>query len=120
MHRTFLEFLTAAEYVARFKDERTLSEAELLALYDTHCHDEDWREVLRLIAGQINEQIVGEIVERLATRTDLEKWDGNTPLPELPLAVYCLSEVRNVGTTGVSGRQANRDAHEGIHTRQRP
>ncbi|MCX7429245.1 MAG: HEAT repeat domain-containing protein, partial [Planctomycetia bacterium] len=97
VHRTFLEFLTAAEYVARFKDERTLTEEELLALYDAHCRDEDWREVLRLIAGQINEQVVGQIVERLATRTSLETWDGKTPLPELPLAILCLSEVRNLG-----------------------
>ena len=41
-----------------------------------HCRDDDWREVLRLICGQIDEQFVGRIVEHLATRTDLEKWDG--------------------------------------------
>ena len=53
---------TAAEYVARFKDDRTLSEADLLALFDAHCRDEDWREVLRLIAGGLSN---GEISQEL-------------------------------------------------------
>ena len=56
-------------------------------MFDDHCRDDEWREALRLICGQIDETFVGRIIERLATRTDLEKWDGNTPLPELPLAM---------------------------------
>jgi HEAT repeat protein/energy-coupling factor transporter ATP-binding protein EcfA2 len=95
VHRTFLEFLTAAEYVARFKDAQTMNFDELWALFDTHCREDEWREVLRLIAGQINEQFVGQIIGRLATRTDLKQWDGRMPLPELPLAIHCLSEARN-------------------------
>jgi energy-coupling factor transporter ATP-binding protein EcfA2 len=97
VHRTFLEYLTAAEYVRRFdRQPQQMTIDELVKLFDQRCRDDEWREVLRLICGQIDEQFVGRIVEHLATRMDLEKWDGRTPLPELSLAIWCLSEVRVV------------------------
>ena len=95
VHRTFLEYFCAADIVHQFNIAKTLDEKGLIALFDQHCRDDDWREVLRLICGQIDEQFVGRIVEFLATRTDLEKWDGETPLLELPLAIWCLGEVKN-------------------------
>ena len=58
---------------------------ELINLFDQHNRDDDWREILRLICGQIDDQFVGRIVEFLATQTDLEKWDGKMSLPQLPL-----------------------------------
>ncbi len=96
VHRTFLEYFCAADIVHQFNVAKTLDEKGLIALFDEHCRDDDWREVLRLICGQIDEQFAGRIVEHLATRADLDKWDGRTPLPELPLAVYCLSELRSL------------------------
>jgi hypothetical protein len=104
VHRTFLEYFCAADIVHQFNVAKTLDIDGLIALFDAHCRDDDWREVLRLICGQIDEQFVGRIVEHLATRTDLEKWDGETPLPELPLAILCVSEVRNVGQVTHPGR----------------
>ena len=95
VHRTFLEYFCAAEFVHRFNIAKTLDIDGLIALFDEHCRQDEWREVLRLICGQIDEAFVGRIVERLATRTDLEKWNEETRLPELPLAIGCLSEVRN-------------------------
>lgn len=95
VHRTFLEYFCAADIVHQFNVAKTLSEQDLIDLFDTHCRDDDWREVLRLICGQIDAQFVGRIVKHLATRTDLELWDGRKPLSELPLAIWCLSEVRN-------------------------
>ncbi|MEM8535624.1 MAG: NACHT domain-containing protein [Chloroflexota bacterium] len=104
VHRTFLEYLTAGEYVRRFdRQPQQMTFEELLGLFDQHCRDDDWREVLRLICGQIDEQFVGQIVERLATRIDLEQWDGKIPLPELPLAIWCLGEVRNTANLGQAG-----------------
>ncbi len=104
VHRTFLEYLTAAEYVRLFdRQPQQMTIDELIELFDQHCRDDEWREVLRLICGQINEEFVGRIVEHLATRTDLEKWNGATPLPELPLAVWCLSEVRSTARLGRAG-----------------
>jgi hypothetical protein len=96
VHRTFLEYFCAADIVHQFNVAKTLTVPDLVDLFDAHCRDDDWREVLRLICGQIDEQFVGRIVEHLATRTDLEKWDGETPLPELPLGIWCLSEVRTL------------------------
>jgi hypothetical protein len=98
VHRTFLEYFCAADFVHQFNVAKTLDIDGLIALFDQHCRDDDWREVLRLICGQIDEAFVGQIVERLATRTDLEKWESNQPLPELPLAINCLSECRNLGS----------------------
>ena len=41
-----------------------------------------------LDAGQI-----AAFVERLATRTNLENWDGATPIPELKLAIGFMGEA---------------------------
>ena len=106
VHRTFLEYLTAAEYVRRFdRQPQQMTIEELIDLFGKHYRDDDWREVLRLICGQIDEQFVGRIVEHLATRTDLEQWDGISPLPELTLAVWCLGEVRNPQAIRGAGEQ---------------
>ena len=85
MHRTFLEYFCAADFVHQFNVAKTLDIDGLIALFDQHCRDDEWREVLRLICGQIDEAFVGRIVERLATRTDLEKWDELTKVPEQSL-----------------------------------
>lgn len=104
VHRTFLEYFTAADIVHQFNVAKTLDEKGLIALFDQHCRDDDWREVLRLICGQIDEHFVGKVVEHLATRTDLEKWDGKTPLLEIPLAIQCLSEAQNLSQLESAGR----------------
>ena len=96
VHRTFLEYFCAAEYVDQFEKKRRLDIDGLLALYDEHCREDDWQEVLRLICGQIDEQFAGQIIERLTGLVDLKAWDGETELPELLLAVWCLSEVKNL------------------------
>jgi hypothetical protein len=95
VHRTFLEYFCAAEIVHQFNVTKILDNDALSALFDDHCRHDEWREVLRLICGQIDETLVGKIVERLATRTDLENWDCEIPLPQLPLAIECLAEVRS-------------------------
>ncbi|HCU65091.1 MAG TPA: hypothetical protein DF774_04945 [Rheinheimera sp.] len=95
VHRTFLEFFCAAEFVHKFNVAKTLDIDDLLKLYDQHCRDDEWLEVLRLICGQIDEQFVGRIVQDLTTRADITNWNGITPLPELPLAIWCLNEARN-------------------------
>ncbi len=95
VHRTFLEYYCAADFVHRLEHEQSMTIDDLVGLFDDHCRDGDWREVLRLICGQIDEQFVGRIVEHLATRTDLGQWNSMVPLQELALAMYCLSEVRS-------------------------
>ena len=65
VHRTFLEYFCAAEFVHRFNIAKTLDIDGLIALFDEHCRQDEWREVLRLICGQIDEAFVGRIVERV-------------------------------------------------------
>ncbi|MDU9047238.1 MAG: NACHT domain-containing protein [Candidatus Electrothrix sp. Rat3] len=96
VHRTFLEYFCAAEYVDQFKERQTLKIDDLLALYDQHCRDDDWQEVLRLICGQLDEQFAGRIIAHLTDKVDMEAWNGEIPPPELVLAVWCLSEVKNL------------------------
>ncbi|MEM1280454.1 MAG: HEAT repeat domain-containing protein [Cyanobacteria bacterium P01_H01_bin.152] len=96
VHRTFLEYFCAAEIVYQFNVAKALQEDELISLFDKHCRDDDWRELLRLICGQIDETFTGQIIEHLATRIQWHKWNRDTPLPELPLAVWCLGEVRKI------------------------
>ena len=103
VHRTFLEYFCAADIVHRFQVEQQLSEAALQELFIENSGDESWSEVLRLICGQIDEKFVERIVERLADTPDLDSWDGESPLPELPLAAFCLSESRNTSRLRVAG-----------------
>lgn len=95
VHRTFLEYFCAAELVYQFKDKQTLKIKGLIEVFDKYCRDDDWSEVLRQVCGQIDEVFVGQIVEFLAMRADLETWDKEEELTELPLAIWCLGEVRN-------------------------
>jgi len=95
VHRTFLEYFCAAEIVHQFNVAKTLTEEALIALYDQHCQHDEWREVLRLIGGQIDEQFVGRIIEHLAARTNLRTWYGYSYLPELALAALLVQEARN-------------------------
>jgi len=104
VHRTFLEYFCATEFVHQFNVAKSLTESGLVALFDQHCCDDEWCEVLRLICGQIDEQFVGQIVDHLASRTDLEKWDGIGSLPEIPLAIYCMCECRNLSKLQSAGR----------------
>jgi GTPase SAR1 family protein len=94
VHRTFLEYFCAADFVHRFNITKTLTERSLIASFDRHCRDDDWREVLRLICGQIDEQSVGRIVERLAAGVGLMTWNPQTRLVKLELAICCLCECR--------------------------
>ncbi len=96
VQRTFLEYYCAAELVYQFKDKQSLNIEGLIEVFDKYCRDDDWREVLRLVCGQIDEGFVGLIVEFLAMRTDLGKWNGETELPEMALAVWCLGEVKSL------------------------
>jgi hypothetical protein len=105
VHRTFLEYFCAADIVHQFNVAKTLSEQDLIALFDAHCRDDDWREVLRLICGQIDEQFVGRIVEHLTSRNTIDEVHHLKKAPEIPLAIWCLSEVRNSASLTRAGQR---------------
>ncbi|MEH2123212.1 HEAT repeat domain-containing protein [Nostoc sp.] len=91
VHRTFLEYFCAWEFVWQFKETQTLTIEELKdEVFGKHWQDESWHEVLLLIAGMIEPKFVGEIIEYLMVQ------DGEgEKFANLFLAAKCLVEVRN-------------------------
>jgi len=94
VHRTFLEYFCACEFVERFGKrglEGGLTFEELKTeVFGKHWQDESWHEVLRLIVGMIDTSFAGEIIDYLmALDGQVEKFIN------LFLAAECLSDVRN-------------------------
>ncbi|QSJ14406.1 NACHT domain-containing NTPase [Nostoc sp. UHCC 0702] len=91
MHRTFLEYFCAWEFVWQFKETQTLTIERLKQdVFGKHWQDETWHEVLQLIAGMIEPRFVGEIIDYLMVQDGEEEKFVN-----LFLAAKCLAEVRN-------------------------
>ncbi|MEP0880161.1 HEAT repeat domain-containing protein [Trichocoleus sp. ST-U3] len=91
VHRTFLEYFCASEFVWQFEKERSLSLEQLKTeVFGKHWQDESWHELLRLVTGMIDTKFAGEILDYLmAQKGDNEKFIN------LFLAAECLLEVRN-------------------------
>ncbi len=102
VHRTFLEYFCAADVVHQFNVAKTLDEPSLVALFDVHCGDDEWREVLRLICGQIDEAFVAAIVATLLLHDDLNSWDGHRYLHGLGLSFAIVAEMRNPSLLGTA------------------
>ncbi len=91
VHRTFLEYFCAWEFVWQFKETQTLSIKELNKdVFGKHWRDETWHEVLRLITGMIEPRFVCEILDYLMSQNGESENFIN-----LFLAAKCLAEVRN-------------------------
>jgi hypothetical protein len=97
VHRTFLEYFCASEFVERFGKrglEGGLTLEELKTeVFGKHWQDESWHEMLRLIVGMIDTSFAGEIIDYLIAQ------DGFT---NLFLAAECLLEGRNRSLLGVT------------------
>ncbi len=94
VHRTFLEYFCAWEFVWQFKEEQTLSIEQLISeVFGQHWHDESWHEVLRLVAGMIQPLFAKDIILFL-----MEQDGKNQEFVNLFLAASLLSEVRNRST----------------------
>ncbi|MEH2039906.1 HEAT repeat domain-containing protein [Nostoc sp.] len=91
VHRTFLEYFCAWEFVWQFEKERSITIEYLKTeVFGKHWQDETWHEVLRLIAGMIDAKFVVEILNYLMVQDGEEEKFIN-----LFLATKCLAEVRN-------------------------
>ncbi|WP_257236984.1 HEAT repeat domain-containing protein, partial [Nostoc sp. 'Peltigera malacea cyanobiont' DB3992] len=91
LHRKFLEYFCAWEFVWQFEKESSISIEDLKTeVFGKHWQDETWHEVLRLIAGMIDAKFVGEILDYLMVQDGEEEKFLN-----LFLAAKCLAEVRN-------------------------
>ncbi len=97
VHRVFLEYFCASEFVHQFEKEKKFDEEDLKELYGQHFSNEAWKEVLRLIAGMVEPRFVGEIIEYLLDRSVHPSEffeEGEAGINRLLLASDCLSEVR--------------------------
>jgi hypothetical protein len=91
VHRTFLEYYCAAGFIERFEKKQELTLEQLKTeVFGKHWQDEKWREVLRLIAGMLDEKKAEEIILYLMSLDGSKDGYRN-----LFLAAWCLSEVRN-------------------------
>ncbi|NER97860.1 MAG: NTPase, partial [Symploca sp. SIO1B1] len=92
VHRTFLEYFCAWEFVWQFQQTQTLSIEELKTeVFGKHWQDESWHEVLRLIAGMIDPRFTAQVIEYLISQ------DGEADrFMNVFLAADCLAEVRNL------------------------
>ena len=107
VHRTFLEFFCAAEFVKRFSKRGTkgggLSLKELQAdVYGKHWRDESWHEVLRLIIGSKNfdEEFAGEIIDFLIRIQPVDEG-----VDALLLAADCYAEINNKNKIAATSEQ---------------
>jgi predicted NACHT family NTPase len=90
VHRTFLEYFCAWEFVRQFEKQKTLDLDGLIEVFREHWRDESWHEVLRLMAGMLDARFTGDILEYLIG----ENGEANK-FSNLFLAAQCVSEVKN-------------------------
>ena len=107
VHRTFLEYFCAWEFVWQFKETQILTiEQLIIEVFGAHWQDESWHEVLRLICGMIEPKFVAEIIDFLLEQKidrnnfiGKDSWDQGTfkkeALGNILLAANCFTEVRN-------------------------
>jgi energy-coupling factor transporter ATP-binding protein EcfA2 len=66
VHRTFLEYFCAWEFVWQFKETQVLTAKQLKdEVFTLHWQDESWHEVLRLISGMIDPKFVADMIDYL-------------------------------------------------------
>ncbi|MGH8908456.1 MAG: HEAT repeat domain-containing protein [Egibacteraceae bacterium] len=99
VHRAFLEYFCAQSLALDFGPRRQLNPEQLRTeVFGAHWRDESWHEVLRLLAGMLDERFAGEIAAWLATEAG-RPWParfGDRPARDVTLAAQCLTELRNL------------------------
>ena len=104
VHRTFLEYFCAWEFVWQFEKDKTLTIEQLIQdVFGSHWQDESWHEVLRLICGMIEPKFVADIIDFLldqkvdksAFLEEYYGWLKKEGLSNLLLAADCFVEVKN-------------------------
>ena len=98
LHRTFMEFLTAAEYVRRFEKTDDFTLDDLDAVFREHGNDPEWSEVLRLICGEIGDEFADSLLRTLLTLREFPTAmlsEENQP-SHLLLAIRCMGELRGL------------------------
>ncbi len=96
VHKTFLEYLTAAEIHAQFqRQDWTL--AEIKEVFKTHWQDQAWEETLTLICGMLEEERPEQVVELLqAVLRRIDPFGVHSIQPVVAFATRCIVEVRQL------------------------
>ena len=113
VHRTFLEYFCAWEFVWQFKETQTLTIERLVnEVFGAHWQDESWHEVLRLICGMIEPKFVAKIIDfLLEQKIERSGFLGEylratkEELGNLILAANCFAEVRNRNLIATTSEQ---------------
>ncbi len=97
VHRAFLEYFCAAEFVERRRNTEDFTLEHMQKLFRNHWKDKNWHEVLRLICGMESDAYAARLVRTLAF--DVEEWSSNTGKPpwSLVLSVQCFGEMDKLG-----------------------
>ncbi len=107
LHQSFLEYFTAADFVHRLQDERSMSVDELISeVFDRHWADPVWQEVLVLIAGMLPEQVTARAIDYLLHQAN-PHWEPawQEPPQHVLLALRCLGEVPQPSFLTEQGRE---------------
>jgi HipA-like protein len=98
VHKTFLEYLTAAEIHARFQRQEWTLE-EIKTVFKKHWRDQAWEETLTLICGMLEEERPEQVVDLLQAvieRIDPLDSDDRAVGTFVAFATRCLVEVRQL------------------------
>ena len=95
VHRTFLEYLCALEMAEQFRAQ-TLDAATLIAWIGGHVADDASREIIRLLAGELQLPIAQQIIESILERTDAA--ESKPRLTSLAWAVVTEIDPRRLQT----------------------
>ncbi len=96
LHRTFMEFLTAKEFVHRFEKTDDFTLDDLNEVFREHGNDPQWSEVLRLICGEIGNEFADRLIRTLLTLKEFptETLNEENQPNHLMLAIRCMGELR--------------------------
>ena len=98
IHRTFLEYFCAWEFVWQFKETQVLTLDQIKdEVFIQHCQHEPWHEVLRLISGMLNEKFAIEAIDSLISECNSRKSRKTTIL-----AAECFLEMKNYNSSATA------------------
>ncbi|MFX4295177.1 HEAT repeat domain-containing protein [Streptomyces bohaiensis] len=92
VHRAFLEYLAAADIVARFHDREWTPDDLIDEVFRARMHEDSWHEVLLLTAGQLSPQYAARVVDLF-----FDDYLRSRHSKRFILAARALTEVRRIG-----------------------
>ena len=96
LHRTFMEYLTAMEYVRQFQQLPSFTLKELVGVFEENKNKPEWREVLSLVSGSIGDDWTLRCLDALLSTKIKPGWvRRDSPPYWLVLIPECLAEIQS-------------------------